>query len=524
MKPVLLSKHLLCLISAAGAAVTLYMLLVPRSLFWDEAAIAKNLLNRNFQNLLYSPLTDAATVPALYLYLQKVCISVFGDSETSFRLLSFVGFLGVLTTLYLFVKRLMKVDAVFAWTAVAIAATTTLFMEYGSSAKPYMTEAFLILSLLLLYAGFRNNSVRFSTLTFFCSLALLLSNAVLYFIAATFIYELMRNFAEKNKKNALRTIISGLFIVIVFFVYYQLWLAPVADSEYMNVFWENFFFKLSFSGLKDNALLIWYMYNKEILSSTLLCAVFLLCATAGFIISVFQRNFISIIVLLALIIFSAASILHRAPFAPRLCMYILILSVGYFAVFWHALWVAMENKLPRLRYLVVAIAISIFFGNFTFYKNLHFTKYSCETKPLFEYVKNNIKADETLFSFSRSNIAVEYYNRRSNNPQTVGKNGSPIIWGQSIYDWQGVQIDRNNLSGEQIYPWNVLWDKGADPSFYRSEIEEVIQAGKCYLLFANLWLPRQIMFDYGLNELRKAGEVTEIMTIDNTHLYYFQRY
>ena len=91
-------------------AVRLFLFFgVEKSLWLDEAALALNILDKNFLEL-FKPLQYAQSAPPLFLVLTKALVSIFGASE---RALRFIPFLCSILSLFAF--WLLKRIILFVW-------------------------------------------------------------------------------------------------------------------------------------------------------------------------------------------------------------------------------------------------------------------------------------------------------------------------------------------------------------------------------------------------------------------------
>ena len=72
-------------LGAVGIALRLYAFVVNNSLFVDEAALTRNILDRPWRMLLV-PLDFAQVAPPGFLLTEKAVVTMFGSSEQALRL------------------------------------------------------------------------------------------------------------------------------------------------------------------------------------------------------------------------------------------------------------------------------------------------------------------------------------------------------------------------------------------------------------------------------------------------------
>jgi hypothetical protein len=506
----------LLLITFLSIAMRIYMLVFPRSLWWDEAALVDNIVTRNFKALAASPLNNSQTVPVLYLYTVKTLGAIFGYTEASLRLYSFFAFLGVLSMLYIILAKYIKIKKIFIFTGICLAATFDIYMRYSNEVKPYMGEVFFILAVLVLFNSYQQRQINIVFLTFFNISVLLFSNSVLFFIAGVYIFCFFDSLFAKDRKETIRIFLAGSCVILLFTAYYLWWLAPVAKSGVMANSWRNSAFRLfpfSLAYFKRNINLILDLVDKR-------QYIFLIFSAIGFFLSILSMNKTTIIVGISLSLFLIASNFGMAPIVDRLCLFVYVFIVIYTVVCVNAIDFSVNQNISIMAVLILCCFLVLANYNFVSYRN-DFV-WSNETNPLIEYVQVRIKDNEYLFSDVRSNFVIKYKTKYSDRIGNVENEN--IIYGQNRYDWNGENIDRYKATEEQLYPWNILWDYGRDAN-YPNEIEEVVRHKKVYLIFSHLNSPSpQEMIGYGLGKLREAGKLTEILNVHDTYLYYFEAF
>jgi hypothetical protein len=147
-RSLLLSWKLLWLLAAVGALFRVVLYRANRSLWFDEAALALNLINRPFHRL-FSPLDFGQAAPIGFLMLEHSAARSLGYSEYALRLfpllsglVALVGFV-VLARLYL--------TPLAAALAVSLFAVAQGPVYYSAELKPYSTD--VAAAVLLLLAG-----------------------------------------------------------------------------------------------------------------------------------------------------------------------------------------------------------------------------------------------------------------------------------------------------------------------------------------------------------------------------------
>src|ERR1700689_913491 len=99
---------LLWAIIAFGAILRLARWIHWRALWLDEIYLAKSLLNRNLDDLLFRPLEDWQAAPPGFLVLVHLTTRLFGNGERSLRLVSLLFGLASLPLMLEVARRLLR--------------------------------------------------------------------------------------------------------------------------------------------------------------------------------------------------------------------------------------------------------------------------------------------------------------------------------------------------------------------------------------------------------------------------------
>ncbi len=137
----------LWLVIAGGALLRIVRYEDHRSLWLDESLLTLNLLQKSARGLLGS-LDYFQAAPSGFLLAEKLAVRTLGDSEYALRLLPL---LAGIASLFLFVavaRRFLSAGALLL--AVTLFAVTEPLIYYSSEVKPYGSDVFVTLAVLLL--------------------------------------------------------------------------------------------------------------------------------------------------------------------------------------------------------------------------------------------------------------------------------------------------------------------------------------------------------------------------------------
>ena len=134
-------------IAATGVALRLWQYLTNASLWVDEAALARNIVDRS-PGALFAPLDYGQVAPWGFLLVEKAAVTTFGNNELALRLFPFICGLLTLALVYLAASRILGTVGVAV--ALAICAAGLPFVYFPSQAKPYSCDIAACLFVLLL--------------------------------------------------------------------------------------------------------------------------------------------------------------------------------------------------------------------------------------------------------------------------------------------------------------------------------------------------------------------------------------
>src|SRR5262245_7404832 len=151
--PAWLVPAVLC---ALGALLRLWQYAAGASLWADEANLALNIVERPLSRLL-GPLDYRQVAPPLWLLLQKVAVTLFGDGEYALRLVPLAGSLAALPLCWHVARRALT-PGLGPPLALGLVATGLPLIFYAAQVKPYATDVAVTLLLLLLTLDVRHGS------------------------------------------------------------------------------------------------------------------------------------------------------------------------------------------------------------------------------------------------------------------------------------------------------------------------------------------------------------------------------
>jgi hypothetical protein len=433
---------------AAGALCAIYQYFYNRSLWLDEAALALNIIDRSFGQLI-RPLTYNQVAPIGFLMVEKAMVCALAKSELALRLFPLLCFLASIPMFYRSVKTLTK-DVLFALLSTAIFSTTLALISYASEVKQYIVDVMATTFFLVLatYQS-RNIAARVIILSLAGIIIIWFSNISVILLFVLGIYLLWKE-AYQNRRYAL---LLPLFLwALSFLLYYMFFVHNHPSTNSMQEYWEKFFMPLSpFSRefytffVQTGQDMYGYLFGfREFWSMPLLVSV------AG-IVMLFKKKGQAFVYLCTapVIVHLILSGLKMYPFTGRLILYllpliILLYSAGIFYVF--ELLRDRVHKFPRLLLIIPVL--------FMFYPLLlKFPVEKEEVKKSLQIIEQQIGPNEQVYIYNSTIMAVRYYQ----------KTGFTDLDAQMVY-------------GSQHRDQNLL---------YHPELLSL--SGKCWLLFSHVY-------------------------------------
>ncbi len=148
---------------AIGALLRLSQFFSRRSLWYDEAALALNILHRSFTGL-FHPLEYHQGAPIGFLLLEKFATRLAGESELTLRAVPLLAGIAALFVFYEVAKLYLSPRAVPI--AVILFCLSPGLVYHSSEAKQYSTD--VLVTVALLYGVFRLSKGPFSTRELLC--------------------------------------------------------------------------------------------------------------------------------------------------------------------------------------------------------------------------------------------------------------------------------------------------------------------------------------------------------------------
>jgi hypothetical protein len=316
------------------------------SLSSDEAALALNVIDHGWIELLSEPLAYYQVAPLGFLLLEKLAVEILGNTEAAFRLFPYLLSLASLPLFWRVAARYLGPTAMLG--AMIVFALSPSLILYAGMAKQYSGD--ITVTLLLVWTVLRCfegplDTARGARLGIGGGLALLLSHAAVLVAAGLGVLLLSEAWRSRDRVAPRVVVCAGWAIGAAVLTYTSLATYSAETSEYMDSFWRTDFVPRPWLGLSE---LLWiplrlaeaitylvaYVNTPSSLPEYALGAVYgvlLLAGTAH----LFRRNWRTATALAVPVVMTVgASALRLLPLSGRVSLFIgPFLLIGCFAGF-----------------------------------------------------------------------------------------------------------------------------------------------------------------------------------------------
>ncbi len=223
------------MVLALGIAIPLVQFIFNRSLWYDEAMLGLNLVNRSPADLL-KPLDLLQVAPVLFLEVEKLFLWCWPGSETGLRVFPL---LCSFMSLFLFHGILKKVltSKIAILCALSLYVFDSILVYYSSEVKQYMSDVLVatVTSYLILLDD-NNSRLRFVLLAVDGVVCLFLSNIAPIVLVCAGLY-LLLEMASSRRKYLFPLVSLALIWGAAFAVYYLAFISGHPAKEGMVEYW-----------------------------------------------------------------------------------------------------------------------------------------------------------------------------------------------------------------------------------------------------------------------------------------------
>lgn len=436
-----------------GIFIRLYQYLVNRSLYHDEALLARNINDLSFSELT-GVLEFNQAAPFGFLWLTKSVVNVFGDPEYSFRVIPLLAGIASIFLFYKILKYFFKPP--FLLIALAFFVFNNQMIFYSISFKQYGIDVFVGL---LICLGFLRClpsvshplngglSDRPGALFFGISGAILVcfSQPSIFFLASAGLVLAFKYLKNRDWKNFQKLSFAGILWLLSFGIYFFIFLRPNLANDFLQNYHTQYYMPLTFWEAESWA---WYFENfvgifenPGDIHFNILGAIF---GFIGIIFGIWKKDEKYIFLLLPILFAFGASAFGKYSVIPRLMLFaapaLIIFWVKGIEIFYQKL----NEFLPKYSMQIVLILSGILMLQSFLNSAIHQTakpKRIENIKALLSHVESEKQPDDILYLYYHSEAQFGYYKNK------YDLRNLEIIYGRNPYDelWEN---DFENLKNK----------------------------------------------------------------------------
>ncbi|MDR1865098.1 MAG: glycosyltransferase family 39 protein [Bacteroidales bacterium] len=411
------------LLMAAGVALSLAQFLFNRSFYWDEAALALNIIHRDAGELL-NPLDYIQVAPVLFLQIEKLFSLILPNSEYGLRLFPLLCFWASIWLFYQVIRKLLDRNFISAPHVIVVALSLFVFSQafvyYSSEVKQYMTDVFVALCMFyLVIKDYRKERTRYWMSGIMGAVFIFLSNVAPVILFTCGLYLMYVHFLVNRKKNVLPFLAVFSAWLGVFAVYYCLFIHGNPTRDVMVRFWSDRHAFLPPNPLEkdfyvflanETARFFVALYDFKIHAVRTVWRLFFgAFFLSGIVFLIRDRHIkIMILALTPVLLHLLLTALQLYPFQKRFVLYalpgaIIIFSYGFNGIVRFVASVLKSEQFGRL----AAIACILLSCCCFVMSGFPFTRF--EEREAINYVRKNIKDTESFYVSFYYATSVKYY-------------------------------------------------------------------------------------------------------------------
>ena len=306
-----------------GAGLRVRQFLAHRALWLDELYVSLNIVHRSYAGLL-RPLDWNQGAPVGWLWGEKTAVEIFGNHDTTLRILPLLLSFGSLVFFYCFVRRWLSGFA--SVLACALFAFAPTLINYATQVKQYGADVFFVLVVIVMTTWVLDQPsfprtvlwTISSVIAMWCSHA-----AVLALGSCTVVLLVILLIKYRSWKTFRLVLVAPIAFVVSLAIEYSVNLHAIAGNRALVDYWKRGSppSQSSLSGdatwLRDA--LVFFMRNPlEFARPTLALAL----VGVGMVLFVARRGAVALVVVSPVVVTLVAALLHRYPLHERLSLYL----------------------------------------------------------------------------------------------------------------------------------------------------------------------------------------------------------
>lgn len=396
---------------AMGVGLALWQFLFNKEIWYDEALLVNNFVNRTFWGI-FRPLDERQAAPILFLIIEKGLFDIMPHKEFAVRALPLFLYMISSVLFYRLIHLVFQNQKIILLGAVLFSFNFYL-IYYSTEAKQYMGDVFsLLLMYYLVLKGEKNGKQPLLLFGIIGVVMIFFSNVAPILLASSglFLIRRVRNF------HNLRPFLMLFFTWAVFFVvYYLLFIKDHPVKPFMQDFWKvKYGFLPDFD---DPQRLFMYFKLKFVMMFRLMLSMWtvekyvmfvLFVSGAGFLLYT-KRLGLALLLFFPLLSHFMLSVLEIYPFELRLFLYyipLLILVIGFG---FEEIGNILSVKSQKLANVFVVLVFLVAFSGIAKTFSSNFPIQMVNIISLMEFIEEEIKEGQVIFSYDVEAPSLRYY-------------------------------------------------------------------------------------------------------------------
>ena len=406
------------LLTIVGIGIRIYQFASLRSLWLDEAMLARNIIDRSMLDLLFQPLDYNQGAPLLFLFIEKLFTYIFGRNDIALRLFPFVcGVLIIPLSIHIATKIFGKVAG--GVTGILIISNSQL-IYYSSEVKQYSVDAFIILFVICCFINWferKLSTKNYWEILIVGIISSILSHPNLFIFGGFAIVLWIKTLIEIRKTGRKQDFykLSGVLFTwgVLYGGLYLLTLNDLASNNHLINYWSNGFmpmppwenldwFRSLPSEFTRSLLNGQYKTHRVFLVLTILGAILLWKKNKNF-------SFSVIIIGIGMLI---ASAMRLYPLEGRMLIFSIPLVVLFISGGIQAFYNLLVDYQVIAWTLSALLCVFVTYGSFSYMNNFVRNpemRLKEEVKPLIEILEDERQENEALYVYYVTAHAYQYY-------------------------------------------------------------------------------------------------------------------
>ena len=378
-----------------------------KSLWIDEAMLARNILSRDYFGLL-QPLDFNQGAPILFLWLTKFTTAFLGTDEFGLRLIPLLASLISIILFYLIAKSYL--EARHTAIAVFIFAFSQRFIYYAQEFKQYSTDVVTILLLVYIFLKISEKKEiqkhAFYTLAVLGTVSTYFSHSSIFAIAAIGSLAFLMMLDGKHAFSRRQVLILFASWGTGFLVNYTVFLNKLQHNDYLESFWASAFLPVPTS---THAATIWAQSISNFLNfagyGSMFQIVAILLGGTALISGILRKSPITLLIGMMFFFTFLASMIGAYPFKKRLILFLIPFLILLIAK-------GSEIFVKEKKWLTVFLTFLFMTAPtfITIHKSVIPIKRE-EVRGTLKYLNEKIEANDSVYVYYGASHAVNYYMR-----------------------------------------------------------------------------------------------------------------